>query len=173
MHLNKNNRAMSDCDVKKRKLAQSAAVAEEEQAQKAVSDDPDGQFLRQFIGPQLYDGEYRMDGKMNWTRYWSSRKLPQCEEDLAAFVVLMAERHQEYHPGSYELQLLLTAINSHTRQAELAAEIKALLSASKVGTKMRALINDALDHFTTYVVFDRNNGSPRPRLRYQSFKNKD
>lgn len=176
---------MSDAGSKKRKAAfafvfdrlvkgsaESSARSMHAALQKTFTEDGDGRFLRQFIGPEVYDGDYCTGGKMNWTRFWWPRKLPQTPRDVAAFVVMVAELHEDDAEGSYELQLLLTAINAHTWQHYFASDVKALLPTSKLSEKMQTLIKEALDHFTTYVVFDRNYDAARPRLRYHSFKDK-
>lgn len=128
-----------------------AARAKAEAEKLRLETDADGQWLRQFMTPRVYDGEYRMDGKMNWTRFWSTRKLPQSEDEVPAFVILMADRHARTHYGSYELQLLLHTINSSRRYSGLSADVLRLLPTSGLDEVMQRLITESLQHFTQYV----------------------
>lgn len=131
--------------------AAAAARAKAKAEELRLETDANGQWLRRFMTPRVYDGEYRMDGKMNWTRFWSTRKLPQSEAEVPAFVILMADRHARTHYGSYELQLLLHTINSSRRHSGLAAAVLRLLPASGLDEVMQRLITESLEHFTQYV----------------------
>lgn len=157
---------MSDADCKKRKTTDSTNAILEKEA-------VDGnEFLRRFIGAEIFDGDYRLEGKMDWAKFWATAPVPvpRSSAEIARFLLYVAEVHEKRVVGSYELQLLLTAINTDANHKMFADEIKHLLPESSLGEKMQKLITAALDNFTTYVIMTNKSSKPRPCLRYMDFQ---
>lgn len=177
------NETMSDAANKKRKADEPAVnlnwfyeLKKREEARDAV----ESAWLREFVGTFIFDApSFTMDGKMNWSKFWAPLRMPQNIDELPDFLAAVASKHQARHYGSYELQILLHALNSHGHAYAFRVQIDAALRKRDVSAALMEQIRRALMGDEKFVHFVMKTGQccdeckqPRfePKLRYFSFK---
>jgi hypothetical protein len=108
---------VKSCDEQAATPVDENKVVQEEEA-------PDA-WLRAFLTPLVADAPVRMDGPINWLKFWGADSMPHSHDELARFVGELLANHLERHYGSYELQLIFTAlVLFHRHQTRLIQSVR-------------------------------------------------
>lgn len=133
-------------------------------------------YLRSLLG-DFYDAHITdCKSSIDWVEWWNAIRLPRSDYDLPWFFLLLARTHQAGQFGSYELQIIISALNRRHdfKGSSLQSEMKKIVSdCSELTDQFKTILCQCLENprdlYEEQPVHGADSGKWSIRVMYFKF----